>query len=310
MKQKKFIDISRVKLGNNLSKNNTDGFVKGDLIVIQEKIDGSNSSFTYDEESDTLIAFSRKKQLNENNTLNGFYQWVQALNKEIFKKYSNYIFFGEWLTKHTVVYTPEAYKKFYFYDVYDKTEEKYLHQDKVKDLANELGLQYVNTLYVGEFISWEHCEQFMNISDIAINKPEGIVVKNQTRLNNPYSGTPFVLKLINSDFSEIKSTNHKSKVDDPEKTSAKRQAQEIVDMIITKTRVEKEIYKMKDENILPNNLCAEHMKIIAQQLPKRIYQDCLKEEKELVDVAGEYFGKYCSAATMKYARQLIVVQGE
>lgn len=77
-------------------------------------------------------------------------------------------------------------------------------------------------------------------------------------------------------------------------------------MVVTKRRVEKEIYKMRDEGIVPEKISPSDMKIVAQNLPKRIYKDCLKEERELVESAGEYFGKMCSSKAMCFAREIIL----
>lgn len=224
---------------------------------------------------------------------------------EPFSKYPNYVFFMEWLTKHTIKYIPEAYGKSYFYDVYDKKNECYLPQSEVKRLADELHLRYVQTFYDGEFVSWEHCMSFMHKSDIAVDIPEGIVVKNQTELNNPNSRTPFVLKIVNSQFSEIKKDNHKQKIEDPQKLAAKAKASEIVEQIVTKNRVQKELYKMIDEGVLPQKIEPQDMRIVAQNLPKRIFEDCVKEENELVVEAGEFFGKMCGSATMNWAKKII-----
>lgn len=135
------------------------------------------------------------------------------------------------------------------------------------------------------------------------DKQEGIVVKNQTKLNDPTNTRmPFVLKIVNECFSEVK----KEKVEDPEIVKAKEHARNIVDMIVTKRRVEKELYKMRDEGIVPEKIAPQDMKIVAQNLPKRIYQDCIKEEKELVDSAGEFFGKMCNAKAMGFAKEIIL----
>ena len=50
----KFMDIQRLKEGY------ADGFVPGDLIVIQEKFDGSNAAARYDAETGKMVAFSRR----------------------------------------------------------------------------------------------------------------------------------------------------------------------------------------------------------------------------------------------------------
>ena len=306
MEQKKFMDISRIKEDTELTETNTNGFHVGDHIVIQEKVDGSNSAIAYDKENNRLVAFSRKKELDFSNTLNGFWNWVQTLNVELFTKYPDYVFFGEWLTKHTIKYVENAYQKYYFYDVYDKNNECYLPQSEVKRLANEIGLNYVKTFYDGEFISWEHCKSFAGQSDIAVDTGEGVVIKNQTELNNPSSRTPFVLKIVVDKFSEIKKDNHRQKIEDPQKLAAKAKASEIVNQIVTENRVRKEIHKMMDEGILPEKIEPTDMRLVAQNLPKRIFDDCIKEEKEMVEAVGEYFGKMCGSTSMNWAKKIIL----
>lgn len=308
MKQKHFMDIERMKISTDeIAKDNTLGFEKGDIIQITEKVDGSNASFRFDNETKMLVAFSRKHELNENNTLNGFFNWVQKLNTTTFCNYPNYVFFGEWLTSHTIPYKQEAYRRFYFYDVYDVENEKYLPQTEVKELAEKCSLNYVKEYYYGEFISWEHCKSFMEQeSDISVGIQEGIVIKNQSKLNNPNTRQSFVLKLVNSQFSEIKKDRHIQKILDPNKEQERTKALEIVEKIVTKERVLKEIHKMQDEELLPKQLSSQDMKIIAQNLPKRIYNDCVKEESEYVQEAGEFFGKFSGNAVMKFAKEIVI----
>lgn len=238
------------------------------------------------------------------NTLNGFWNYVQSLKVEPFSKYPNYVFFGEWLCSHTIKYKQEAYNQFYFYDVFDKETNGYLTQDKVKELADELGLQYVKVLYDGEFISWEHCKSFAGISDIATQKGEGCVIKNQTNINSENTLEPFVLKFVVEEFAEIKAHNHEIK--QKELNIDEQRTMEIVEQIVTFNRVRKELLKMIDENILPQKLDETNMSVIAKLLPKRIYDDCVKEEKDLVDEAGQKFGRLCSKQSMKFVRQIVL----
>ena len=305
MEQKKFMDISRVKFGDDLTSSNTGGFEVGDIIQITEKWDGSNASIRYDIETGKLVAFSRRLELTFNNTLNGFWNYVQGLNPDDYKNTPNYVIFGEWGVKNAIRYNPEAYGKWYVYDIYDVEKEEYLPQTEVKKFVEEHGLTYIHVLYEGEFVSWEHCKTFCN-SPAYGDKQEGIVIKNQTKLNNPYSRTPFVLKIVNECFSEVKKDSHRQKIEDPQKIKEREYVQSIVDMVVTKRRVEKEIFKMRDEGIVPEKIEPSDMKIVAQNLPKRIYEDCLKEERELVESAGEYFGKMCSSKAMCFAREIIL----
>ena len=75
-------------------------------LVVQEKLDGSNASFTVD--NGELQCFSRRKKLNQNETLNGFYGWVhENIQEDVFDFLEDYIIFGEWLVKHKIQYKEE-----------------------------------------------------------------------------------------------------------------------------------------------------------------------------------------------------------
>lgn len=305
MKQKKFMDISRIRFGDELTAPNTDGFEVGDIIQISEKLDGANASIRYDAENNSLIAFSREQELNFNNTLTGFWNYVQTLDAEKYKDTPNYVIFGEWGVKNAIKYNPDVYGHWYVYDIYDVEKEQYLPQSEVKQFVEEHGLTYIHVLYEGEFVSWDHCMTFCNTPAYG-ELQEGIVIKNQTKLNNRNSRTPFVLKIVNECFSEVKKNNRKRKEEDPQKVQEREAAQAIVDSIVTKRRVEKEIYKMRDEGILPERIEPQDMKIVAKNLPKRIYEDCMKEESESVVAAGQFFGKLCSSKAMQYAKEIIL----
>lgn len=301
MERKSFMDIQRLKEGF------ADDFRPGDEIVIQEKFDGSNASFRYDVETGKLVAFSRRQTLNPlDNTLSGFYNYIQSLNADEFKDYPDYIVFGEWSgARNAIIYYPECTKKWYVFDIYDVNEQVYLQQSEVKKFAEEHGLDYINTYYVGPFISWDHVMSFMGTSAYG-DIQEGIIVKNQTKLNDPNTRLPFVVKIVGEKFHEIKKTNHAKKVVDPKKLQERAAAQELTESIVTRRRVEKELYKMRDDGIIPADWCEKDMKTVARELPSRIYQDCIKEEPETVTEIGQFFGKFCSSTAMKYARNIIL----
>lgn len=86
---KKYMDVTRHgKSGTHLT-------IEGNpRIVIQEKLDGANASFK--REGDKILCFSRNTQLDEHNTLRGFYNWVQE-NIKAEDLVEDGIYFGEWL---------------------------------------------------------------------------------------------------------------------------------------------------------------------------------------------------------------------
>lgn len=184
-------------------------------------------------------------------------------------------------------------------------KEQYLPQTFVKDFADRHNLTYIHVLYEGPFISWNHCRTFCN-SPAYGDMQEGIVVKNQTRLTDKNTRTPFVLKIVNECFSEVKENNHRQKIEDPQKLAEKQTAQSLMETIVTKRRVEKEIFKMRDEGIIPEQVSSKDMATIAKILPKRIFDDCVKEEAEIVQQAGAYAGKTCSRLAMKYASEIVL----
>lgn len=300
MRQKKFMDIQRLK------DQFVDGFRPGDMIVVQEKIDGSNAATRYDAETGTMVTFSRKKTLDQYNTLNGFYNYIQTLNVDDYKEFPQYVIFGEWTgARNAIIYNKESTNKWYVFDIYDVEKEQYLPQEYVKEFAEEHDLIYVNTYYVGPFISWEHTMSFMGTSAYG-DTQEGIVVKNQTRLNDQSERLPFVVKIVGEKFQEIKKSNHIRKIEDPQKLQERQNAMTLTESIVTMRRVEKELYKMRDEGILPLDWSESDMTKVARELPSRVYADCVKEEPEIVNEVGKYFGKFCSATAMKYARNIIL----
>jgi len=305
MKQKHFMDIQRLKAdGGELVQENTGCFHVGDQIQITTKIDGANASIRYDEETGSLAAFSRKQPLSFNNTLNGFWNYIQSLNAEEYSKTPELVIYGEWCgARNKIRYEDDVKGGWYVYDIYDVDKAEYKPQDFVKEFCAEHNLTYVNELYNGKFISWDHVKGFLNHHWKSLGQEEGIVVKNQTMLNDPNTREPFYLKIVNDSFSEV--MKNKVKVVDPEKEAEKERIQSLVESIVTERRVEKKLFELRDSGELPEKLQPEDMKLVAKLLPKIIYDDCLKEEEETVKACGEMFGKMCGSITMKIARQII-----
>lgn len=299
---KKYVDIERVK------ESYASTFEAGEPIVIQTKIDGSNASIAYDSKTNSLMAFSRRQVLDETNTLNGFWNYVQSLDVKALAEVlgDRYIIFGEWLVKHSVVYPDHMYKKFYMFDVWDKGTEQYLTQQDSLAIFNRIKdyiPNYVHTLYNGPFVSWEHTLAFLN-ENIYGESPcmEGIVIKRQDKLWSKSSRLPYYVKVVNEKFSEVHSS--KPKIVDPEKLAAREAEQAVVAEVVTKRRCEKLIQKFVEDNLIPSDWGGESMKQISKLLPKAAFEDCCKEEPEAV-AAVENFGKLCATLCMKYAREIL-----
>lgn len=301
---KKYLDIERCKTCY------AETFVKGERIVIEEKIDFSNSSFRYDETTDSLVAFSRKQTLNEVNTLNGFWNWVQKLPVDKVKEIigTRYIIFGEWAgNPHTVKYPDYVQKKFWMFDVFDVVTDQYIPIEQTLEIFNKLQLcgveNFVPIFYDGPFVSWDHIMTFVGKTMIEAEPVgEGIVIKRQDNLASKSSRNPFYVKIVSEKFSEVHQS--KPKTIDPEKMAKREAEMERVATIVTPQRIEKMLFKLIDEQIIPFDWDEKNMKDINRILPKRIYEDCKKEENKIV-LSCENFGKFCSTITMQYVRQLL-----
>jgi len=64
------------------------------------------------------------------------------------------------------------------------------------------------------------------------------------------------------------------------------EAERYVRTIVTEARVRKIVNKLVDEGIMPEKIERKDLQIIYKNLPKRIYEDCLKEEPEIIQKAG------------------------
>lgn len=300
MEQKKYMDIERLK------PEYCNGFKVGDQIQVSEKIDGANAAIAYDGETDSIRCFSRKRECDFSNNLRGFHGWANSLDKNLVADVlgDNLWLFGEWLVRHSVSYPEERYNQFYCFDIFDTSTQEWMPQDIVKRKVSELGLNYVPVFYEGEFISWEHIKSFIGRTNLGGEFGEGVVVKSQTNLNSQNEKLPFYVKLVGEKFCETKGHRREKTVD----LDALKKREEIIAMVesvVTEARVSKIVNKFIDEGIIPENWGSHDMSTIAKNLGKAVYEDCVKEEPEVVSQIGSAFGKFASSTAMSIARKIL-----
>ncbi len=90
------------------------------------------------------------------------------------------------------------------------------------------------------------------------------------------------------------------------KEKAREAASELMSQIVTKNRIEKILGKLQINGDLPKTITENDMGLVAKTLTKAVYEDCIKEEKEVMIACGEFVGKLCSFMTMSIARELIL----
>lgn len=205
---------------------------------------------------------------------------------------------------HTVKYPEDKYKRAYCYDIYDTVTECYLPQSEVELRVTALGLTFVPIFFKGEFTSWDDVNAFVGKTNMGGEYGEGIVVKNQTKLNSPNARLPFYVKIACEQFCETKS-HRGSKPIDMAKVEERAKIQELTETIVTKARVEKLLNKMVDEGLIPEDWDEHSMSVIARNLSKEIYYDCKKEEPDIVEQVGEHFGKMSASTAMRITRDIL-----
>lgn len=306
---KKYLDIERCK------QKYAETFNVGENIVIQEKIDGSNASIRYDEESGTLKAFSRRLELNSENTLNGFWDYVQSLNTIAFKEVlgSRYIVFGEWMgAKHAIKYPEDVYGKFWMFDVWDTQTEQYLPYEETRAFYGRLiacgnkekKFNFVPVFYIGKFESWKKAMELVGKTEVGAEPSgEGIVIKRQDYLDSKSSRLPFYVKIVSEQFSEVHKSK-KQKVIDPAAIAKKEANIALAATIVTQQRVQKMLYKFVEDGLIPQDWDEHNLKDLSKILPAAIYRDCVKEENETVQQV-EDFGKVAAKLSMSIVRDLI-----
>lgn len=156
---------------------------QGDGLVVTEKIDGSNAQVR--NHNGKLYVYSHKTVLNENRTLNGFYNFVMERKEQLLKLIpEGYSFFGEWLTPHRIKYPRKAYNRWYLFDIFkfDPIKEK-VESDSLTNEGRYLGINqvqalfyYLNTKYLSPsdpFGSWVVSNSFGEYEDggIVIRQP-------------------------------------------------------------------------------------------------------------------------------------------
>lgn len=308
MEQKKYLDIERVKLEY------SNAFELGEDIVVEEKLDGSNASIVYDVKNDKVECFSRRQKLSPTKTLNGFYEYVQRLPKqaiEIATSYGRYILFGEWLVKNKIQYPAEKYNNFYMFDVYDTIDECYLQFEDTLAIFSGLAkaamqvgelVYFAPVLYQGPFRGWDNIKSYVGQTCVGAEPcGEGVVIKSQERLMERNSRRPYYLKLVSEQFAEVQKTK---KPIDPEELKKKEALRNYAQTIVTKRRCEKMLRRLVEDQIIPEDWDEHDMGVIAKNINKLMYEDCVKEEPDTVN-AIEGFGKICGSLTMEYVREIL-----
>ena len=174
-------------------------------IVVQEKIDGANLSVWMD--GDRLCIASRNRELSgdDDGEFRGAVGYVRGHEgiRQVLTENPDWILRGEFLVKHTVVYSPGAWNKFYVFDVQTK-DGAYVPLWGYHELLWVHDVSLVP--YIAEFHGIaptlvELQEMAAQPSDLGAPKREGVVVKRYGFVNK-FGRTQWG-KVVNEEFAEV-----------------------------------------------------------------------------------------------------------
>ena len=249
---------------------------KGEKIVIQEKLDGSNTAIYND--NGNIRYFSRSRELKGEDGLGGFKKWIQQKENKILDNLPvGYVLYGEWLEQGKINYNSLAKQRkiepYYAFDLAKKIEERptededitrtFASIEEMKEIAEKIGLKTVPELKIMNFTNYEELKQeYVDNQKSALEGAdcirEGIVIKTSDGEKR--------IKIVGNNFQEVKSI----------KNSETKSPFAFLDKYITPARICKFLTVLGIENPKP-----EDYREIFKNLDI-ISQDILEEEKEQI----------------------------
>ena len=186
-----------------LQSDEVEGILIGECYVFP-KIDGTNGQVWHDDTGFHFGSRTRELSLDKDNA--GFMA-ATLENKpvlELAKQLSGWRIFGEWLVPHSLKdYKPEAWRKFYIFDIYDTVNERYVDYSAWSPLAHKLGVDYIAPMKIIKNPSIENLLAELEnnkylLPDGYTGKGEGIVIKNYNYKNR--FGRQTWAKIVTADF--------------------------------------------------------------------------------------------------------------
>lgn len=249
---------------------------KGNLVVIQEKLDGSNTAIYND--NGEIRYFSRSQELKGEDGLGGFKKWIQQKENKILENLPmGYVLYGEWLGQGKINYNSLAkqgkIEPYYAFDLVKKIEQRPTEEEdftrvfatisEMKEIANKIGLKTVPELKIINFTNYEELkEKYVDNQKSALEGTdcirEGIVIKTLDGEKR--------IKIVGDKFQEVKSI----------KNSETKSPFAFLDRYITPMRICKFLTTLGMEN--PKT---EDYREIFKKLDV-LAQDILEEEKEQI----------------------------
>lgn len=188
---------------------------KGELVVIQEKLDGSNTAIYND--NGKLRLFSRSNELKGEDGLGGFVRYMKERENKILDNLPvGYVLYGEWLEQGKIPYNSLAkqgkIEPYYAFDLVKEIIDKPTEDEdftrvfasikEMREVASKIGLRTVPELDIINFTNYEEMKQkYVDNQKSALDGTdcirEGIVIKTLDGAKR--------IKIVGDTFQEVKS---------------------------------------------------------------------------------------------------------
>lgn len=258
---KKYPKIKRI------GDSETDGiFTKGKEVIITEKMDGANFRFKIE---DGEIWYGSRNVVGLGENKDQFSVAIDYIEENIDPEelercvsfelgHTNFTYFGECMTPHSLEYDWENVPGFIGFDIYDEKNDKFLDYDLVQDIYKTIDVHTVPIVETLDLKDGEELEDFkVPESRYRDGVAEGVVFKN-------YDAQIFA-KLRSEEFME-----ENKKAFGTSKKKEDTFTDKFVASYCTNERIKKIIYKLRDEG---HDIEMELM----QHLPKRVWSDLWEE---------------------------------
>jgi hypothetical protein len=238
---------------------------------VYSKLDGTNASIWM--EDGVLKGGSRNRVLKVGKEDNaGFYEWVLTqlpLFQPLFEEHPGWHLHGEWLVPHTLkTYRPEAWRRFWVFDVYSREDHRLLHWDSYGEELAAKGVDVVRPLCTMVDGNEESFQKVVNENTFLIQDGkgvgEGIVIKNYNWRNQ--WGHQVWAKIVRNEFRE----DNRAAFGVNKHTGVKLIEAAIAETYVTKAFVDKTRAKIELETT--------DRKILIPRLLQTCYHDVVQEE--------------------------------
>lgn len=199
------MEFKRYQHIEKLGSTEVDGILNGE-VHLSYKIDGTNGCIYLDDNSIKFGSRNRELSLDNDNC-----KFMNSLTKNddymasiytYLRKHPNHIIYGEWLVPVNIKrYKKDAWNKFYVFDIYDTSIDKYIRYDIYTPELTELNIAFIPEIAVLNNPTQNEITSYLNktgeyLLDNGIG--EGIVIKNY-EYHNQYGRTTWA-KLLTEDF--------------------------------------------------------------------------------------------------------------